>query len=295
MKVSSLKNDIKLIEDALYSYLDNDNELIKKLFDSMRYSVDAGGKRIRPCLVLEFSRLCGGDDKTALPFACALEYIHTYSLIHDDLPCMDDDDMRRGKPSNHIVYNEDTALLAGDALQSLAFEIMSSPETVNKAGTSNAVRCINTLANFCGAKGMVGGQVIDLENEKKSATYEEVLECDDLKTGGLIKAACVMGAILGGADDSQIAMAEKYGKCIGISFQIMDDILDITSTDEELGKPVGSDLENNKTTYVSLFGIEKCRQMVNELTDEAIKSLDSFDADSTALKELALSLANRKK
>lgn len=295
MKVSSLKNDIKLIEDALYFYLNNDNKLIKKLFDSMRYSVDAGGKRIRPRLVLEFSRLCGGDDLTALPFACALEYIHTYSLIHDDLPCMDDDDMRRGKPSNHIVYAEDTALLAGDALQSLAFEIMSAPETVKNAGAYKSVRCINTLANFCGAKGMVGGQVIDLENEKKSAKYEEVLECDDLKTGGLIKAACVMGAILGGADDSQVKMAETYGKCIGISFQIMDDILDITSTNEELGKPVGSDLENNKTTYVSLFGIEKCRQMVNELTDEAIKALDCFSADKSALKELALSLANRKK
>ncbi len=295
MKVSFLKNDIELIESSLFSYLNNDNELINKLFDSMRYSVDAGGKRIRPRFVLEFSRLCGGDDDTALPFACALEYIHTYSLIHDDLPCMDNDDMRRGKPSNHIVYNEDTALLAGDALQSLAFEIMSAPETVDRAGASKAVRCINTLACFCGAKGMVGGQVIDLENEKKEATYEQVLECDDLKTGGLIKAACVMGAILGGADDSQIAMAEKYGKCIGISFQIMDDILDITSTDEELGKPVGSDLENNKTTYVSLFGIEKCRQMVDELTDEAIKALDSFDDDSTALKNIALSLANRKK
>lgn len=295
MKVSFLKNDIELIESSLFSYLNNDNELINNLFDSMRYSVDAGGKRIRPRFVLEFSRLCGGDDDTALPFACALEYIHTYSLIHDDLPCMDNDDMRRGKPSNHIVYNEDTALLAGDALQSLAFEIMSAPETVDRAGASKAVRCINTLACFCGAKGMVGGQVIDLENEKKEATYEQVLECDDLKTGGLIKAACIMGAILGGADDSQIAMAEKYGKCIGISFQIMDDILDITSTDEELGKPVGSDLENNKTTYVSLFGIEKCRQMVDELTDEAIKALNSFDDDSTALKNIALSLANRKK
>lgn len=290
-----MKNDIKLIENSLYSYLDNDNALIKKLFDSMRYSVDASGKRIRPRLVLEFSRFCGGNDETALPFACALEYIHTYSLIHDDLPCMDDDDIRRGKPSNHIVYGEDTALLAGDALQSLAFEIMSAPETVNKAGATNTVRCINALADFCGAKGMVGGQVIDLENEKKSASYEEVLECDDLKTGGLIKAACVMGAVLGGANDSQVKMAEKYGKCIGISFQIMDDILDITSTDEELGKPVGSDLENNKTTYVSLFGIDKCRQMVNDFTNEALEALDYFDADKTALRELALSLANRKK
>lgn len=290
-----MKNDIKIIEDALYSYLPSDNKLIKSLFDSMRYSVDAGGKRIRPRLLLEFSKLCGGDDKIALPFACALEYIHTYSLIHDDLPCMDDDDMRRGKPSNHKVYGEDIALLAGDALQSLAFETMSLPETVSNAGAEKSVRCINTLASFCGAEGMVGGQVIDLENEKKSAVYEEVLECNDLKTGGLIKAACVMGAILGGADEEHIKMAEIYGKCIGISFQIVDDILDITSTDEELGKPVGSDIENNKSTYVTLFGIEKCKQMVDELTEESLKALDSFSGDKDPLRELALSLAKRKK
>lgn len=293
--MNPLKNDIKMIEDALYSYLNNDNEMIKLIFDAMSYSVDAGGKRIRPRLVLEFARLCGADVEAALPFACAVEYIHTYSLIHDDLPCMDNDDMRRGKPSNHTVYGEDIALLAGDALQSLAFEVMSSSDTVNKAGADKTVRCINTLAGFCGASGMVGGQVIDLENEKKTASYEEVLECNDLKTGGLIKASCVMGAILGGADENHIEMAETYGRCIGISFQIVDDILDITSTDEVLGKPVGSDIENNKSTYVSLFGIDKCRQMVDELTAEALKALDSFDFDKTALKELALSLAKRKK
>lgn len=287
--------DNKTIEKALYSYLPDNNDLIKTLFDSMRYSVDAGGKRVRPQLVLQFSRLCGGDDNAALPFACAIEYIHTYSLIHDDLPCMDDDDMRRGKPSNHKVFGEDIALLAGDALQSLAFEVMSLPKTVENAGADKASKCINTLSKFCGAKGMVGGQVIDLENEKKSASYEEVLECNDLKTGGLIKAACVMGAIIGGADDNQLKMAEKYGKCIGLSFQIVDDILDITSTNEELGKPVGSDIENNKSTYVTLFGIEKCRVMVDELTKEAIEALDSFDADSTELKEFALNLAERKK
>lgn len=287
--------DNKTIEKALYLYLPDNNDLIKTLFDSMRYSVDAGGKRVRPQLVLQFSRLCGGDDNAALPFACAIEYIHTYSLIHDDLPCMDDDDMRRGKPSNHKVFGEDIALLAGDALQSLAFEVMSLPKTVENAGADKAVKCINTLSMFCGAKGMVGGQVIDLENEKKSASYEEVLECNDLKTGGLIKAACVMGAIIGGADDNQLKMAEKYGKCIGLSFQIVDDILDITSTNEELGKPVGSDIENNKSTYVTLFGIEKCRVMVDELTKEAIEALDSFDADSTELKEFALNLAERKK
>ena len=290
-----MNNDIKLIEDALYSYLPSDNDLIKTLFDSMRYSVDAGGKRIRPRLLLEFSRLCSGDDKTALPFACAVEYIHTYSLIHDDLPCMDNDDIRRGKPSNHKVYGEDIALLAGDALQSLAFETMSLPDTVKNAGCSKTVECINILAHFCGAKGMVGGQLIDLENEKKSASYEEVLECDDLKTGGLIKAACVMGAVLGGADKKQIKMAEAYGKCIGVSFQIIDDILDLTSTDEELGKPVGSDIENNKSTYVSLFGIDKCREMADKLTDEAVKTLDCFDGDKSVLRELALSLAKRKK
>lgn len=286
-------NDISLIEKSLYGYIPEKYLYIDKLFNSMRYSVEAGGKRVRPRLVLEFSRLCGGSDEAAMPFACAVEYIHTYSLIHDDLPCMDDDDMRRGKPSNHKAFGEDTALLAGDALQSLAFEVMSLPQTVSNAGADRAVRCISKLAFYCGAKGMVGGQIIDLENETKTATYEEVYSCNDLKTGGLIKAACAMGAIIGGADEEKVKLAEEYGRAIGIAFQVVDDILDVTSTDEKLGKPVGSDAQNHKSTYLTLFGIDRCREMVDELTGEAISALNKFDGDTTALAELALSLAKR--
>lgn len=286
-------SDLNLIENALYGYIPADLKYEKRLTESIAYSLKAGGKRIRPRLTLEFSRLCGGDDKTALPFACGLEMIHTYSLIHDDLPCMDNDDMRRGKPSNHKVYGEDIALLAGDALQSLAFEVMSSAEAVKNAGAEASVKCINILSSYCGTVGMVGGQVIDLENENKIADLDSVTECNRKKTGALIKAACEMGCVCAGADEEKIKAARKFGDNIGIAFQIVDDILDVTSSDEELGKPVGSDEENNKSTYVSLLGIEECKKRVDKLTDEAIKALSVFEGDTTSLKELALNLSKR--
>lgn len=288
-------NDINLIENALYGYIPEGLTYEKNLVDSLSYSLKAGGKRIRPRLTLEFSRLCGGDDKAALPFACAVEMIHTYSLIHDDLPCMDDDDMRRGKPSNHKVYGEDIALLAGDALQSLAFDVMSSTETVKSSSAETCVKCINILSRYCGTQGMVGGQVIDLENESKTAGLESVTECNRKKTGALIKAACEMGCAAAGADDEKIKAARKYAENIGIAFQIVDDILDVTSSDEELGKPVGSDAENHKSTYVSLLGIDECKRRVDILTKEAIDSLRAFDGDTSALKELSLKLSERKK
>jgi len=267
--------------------------LEKNLVDSMEYSLMAGGKRVRPVLVAEFAQLCGGNPEKSLPAAVAVECIHTYSLIHDDLPCMDDDDFRRGKPSNHKVYGEDISLLAGDALQSLAFEALSSPEFVSDVGADKAIRCVNILSAYCGAKGMVGGQVIDIEHENKNAGIEIISEMDRKKTGALIKSACEMGCVCGGGTEEQIKSAEKYGECIGLAFQVMDDILDVTSTGEALGKPVGSDLENNKSTYVSLLGIDKCREIVKEQTNQAIEALNSFSGDVTALKEFALNLANR--
>lgn len=289
-----MNNDIKLIESALYDYIPKGLTYEKALVDSIAYSLKAGGKRIRPRLTLEFSRLCGGDDKSALPYACALEMIHTYSLIHDDLPCMDNDDMRRGKPSNHKVYGEDIALLAGDALQSLAFETMSRKETVEASSAQASVRCINILSSYCGTAGMVGGQVIDLENENKTADLDSVTVCNIKKTGALIKAACEMGCVSAGADEEKILAAGKFGENIGIAFQIVDDILDVTSSDEELGKPVGSDEENHKSTYVSLLGIDECKKRVDKLTAEAIECLNVFDGDITALKELSINLSNRK-
>ncbi|MCH5304585.1 MAG: polyprenyl synthetase family protein [Ruminococcus sp.] len=287
-------NDLQIIENALYGYIPKGLKYEKNLVDSIEYSLKAGGKRIRPKLVLEFSRLCGGSDKSALPFACAIEMIHTYSLIHDDLPCMDNDDMRRGKPSNHKVFGEDIALLAGDALQSLAFDVMSQSSTLENASAEACVRCINILSSYCGTVGMVGGQVIDLENENKIADLSSVTECNRKKTGALIKAACEMGCVCAGADEEKILAARKFGENIGIAFQIVDDILDVTSSDEELGKPVGSDIDNNKSTYVSLLGVDECKKRVDKLTKDAIDALDCFDGNTSSLKQLALNLSNRK-
>ncbi len=256
---------------------------------AMRYSVENGGKRIRPTLLLSFCELCGGDVNKALPLACALEMIHTYSLIHDDLPCMDDDDMRRGKPSCHIVYGYEYALLAGDALLTLAFETALKADLPAEAVVASA----KELAVAAGWAGMVGGQVMDLQNEGKRVTVEEIEKTDHLKTGELIRAACVIGCIAAGARD-KIPYAEVFARDIGLSFQIVDDILDVTSSTEALGKPVGSDDENEKCTYVSLLGIEDSRKFVSRLTAEAKDSLKMFDGDVTALSDLADSMENRK-
>ena len=283
-----------LIETALKEYLPKGKFTEQTLIDSMEYSLMCGGKRIRPLLTLLFCELCNEDVKKALPYACAVEMIHTYSLIHDDLPCMDDDDYRRGKPSNHKVYGEDIATLSGDALQSLAFEIMLSEEAVSSVSAEKAAKAAYTLSKYCGTLGMVGGQVIDIENEGKRAKLEVLQEMDEKKTAALIKAACEMGCIVGGACEEKLDAATKYAHNIGIAFQIMDDILDVTSTSEDLGKPVGSDSENDKSTYVSLLGIEECKKLVDTLTNEAIDALKAFDNDYSALSELALSLAQRK-
>lgn len=290
---NSFKDYQNLIETALKNYLPQGKYTEQTLIDSMEYSLMVGGKRIRPLLTLLFCELCNTDVSVALPFACAVEMIHTYSLVHDDLPCMDDDDYRRGKPSNHKVYGEDIATLCGDALQSLAFEIMLSDHTVAKTTADRAAKAACTLAKYCGALGMVGGQVIDIENENKNAPIEILTEMDTKKTAALIKAACEMGCIVGGGNSQQIKAASDYAQSIGIAFQIVDDILDVTSTSEALGKPVFSDSDNNKSTYVSLLGIDKCKELVNEHTQKAIASLSAFDADTSALKELAFSLANR--
>lgn len=283
-----------MTEKALFDFLPDLNCREAKLIESMKYSLEAGGKRVRPRLVFEFNALCGGNPDAAAAAACAVEMIHTYSLIHDDLPCMDDDDLRRGKPSNHKVYGEDIALLAGDALQSLAFEILTSDKTAELMGDNASRKAANTLARYVGATGMVGGQVIDLMSENTNAPIEVLREMDYKKTACLIKAACELGCISANAGEKQLKAASEYAECVGLAFQIQDDILDQTSSDEELGKPVGSDNENSKSTYVSLLGIEKCRQLVDELTESAINALEAFDKESQTLKNFALELANRK-
>ena len=285
----------QLTEQALYDCLPDLNCREGVLIESMKYSLEAGGKRVRPRLVFEFSKLCGGTDDAAAPFACAVEMIHTYSLIHDDLPCMDDDDLRRGKPSNHKVYGEDIALLAGDALLTLAFETIASDRAAVLAGDKACRLAAKTLAAYAGATGMVGGQVIDLKSENTNAPLDVLREMDYKKTACLIKAACELGCIAANADDEQHEAAALYGECIGIAFQIQDDILDQTSTDDELGKPVGSDVENSKSTYVSLLGIERCRELVDELTNQALEALDTFKTDTAELKSFALALAKRTK
>ncbi|MGN1112118.1 MAG: polyprenyl synthetase family protein [Acutalibacteraceae bacterium] len=293
MSSNAVNQDIELIEKALEGFLPDDNCLEKTVIDSMRYSLMAGGKRVRPRLVLEFARLCGEKDEEVLPLACAVEMIHTYSLIHDDLPCMDDDDTRRGKPSNHKVFGEAAALLAGDSLLTLAFKTAFSG--LNAKNACRRAKCAELLAEFAGATGMIGGQIIDLESEGKAPQRERLEIMDKKKTGCLIKAACLLGCVGSGVfDEKKLSAAESYGESIGLAFQVVDDILDVTSTTQQLGKPVGSDMEQNKATYVSLLGIDECKRLAQELTDKAIKSLDAFDGDSTALKELAMSLAERK-
>lgn len=287
------QNDIAMIEKALEGFLPDYDCLEKSVIDSMRYSLMAGGKRVRPRLTLEFSRLCGGSDEEALPLACALEMIHTYSLIHDDLPCMDDDDMRRGRPSNHKQFGEAVALLAGDALLTLAFKTVFSG--LNADNAVRRAKCAEILAEFSGARGMIGGQIIDLASEGKPPKLERLEIMDRKKTGSLIKAGCLMGCISAGVYDAErLEAALCYGESVGIAFQIIDDILDVTSTEQQLGKPIGSDKEQNKATYISLLGIEKCTALADEYTDRAIKSLEKFSGDTQPLRELALSLAKRK-
>ncbi len=283
---------LPLIEDYLPTLIPSEKCTEKNVISSMKYSLLAPGKRLRPTLLLAFCDACQGDVESALPFACAVEMIHAYSLIHDDLPCMDDDDLRRGRPSNHIVFGDDIALLAGDALQALAYEAMLREESVNKFGL-NAAKAANILAKASGALGMVGGQVIDLETEGKNPTIDTITEMYSKKTGQLIKAPCVMGCVLADANQKETSAAECYAEKIGLAFQIVDDILDVISDTETLGKPIGSDVENKKVNYVTKFGIDKSREIVNNLTKEAIEQLSAFNSDTVFLKRLAADLASR--
>lgn len=243
----------------------------KSLFEAMQYSLLAGGKRLRPIFAFEFCRLCGAPWKNALPFAAAIEMIHTYSLIHDDLPCMDNDDFRRGRPTNHKVFGEAMAVLAGDALLTDAFCVAS---TANLNGDAVA-KAITVLAECAGSLGMVGGQVLDIMSEQRTLSEQEVLDIQTRKTGALINAACVLGVIAAGGTESQIAAAGKFAGLLGIAFQIRDDMLDVIGTQDEMGKGVGSDA--NKNTFVRLYGLERCEELVTQYTNKAIASLSVFE------------------
>lgn len=282
-----IKNQAEKIDNRLEYHLNLLNKSV--VTDAMTYSVKNGGKRIRPFLALEFAKACGGDLETALDFGCAIEMIHTYSLIHDDLPCMDNDDMRRGKPSCHIAFGEDNALLAGDALLTYAFKLITLANNLPAINTISAVRYLSEYAN-----GMIDGQVLDLQFEKTNPTVEEVLSMYKLKTGCLLIASCQLGCLASDKWSQGINnVAYEYAVNLGLAFQIQDDILDIISDEATLGKPVGSDEKNEKSTIVKFFGLEKAKELVNEYTQKAIGALDGIDGDTTTLKEFALYMANR--
>ena len=279
------------IDAALETYFVSPPESLAGLAESMRYSLLAGGKRIRPTLVLEFCRICGGDIDAAMPVACAIEMLHTYSLIHDDLPCMDDDALRRGRPTNHVVYGECTATLAGDALQAEAFGtiLRSALPAERKA------RCAEFLADAVGLDGMCGGQFLDMLGEGKKLSEQELADINSRKTGALLTAACRMGVAAGGGNEAQLEAASLYGAAIGAAFQIRDDMLDVLGNEQELGKPIGSDAQEEKNTYMALYGAEHCSQMIEKLTARAKDVLSGVFDDTAFLSALADSMAVRTK
>ena len=280
------------IERHLMSFTAERPHLREVLQEAMEYSLMAGGKRLRPVLMLEFCRMCGGDFEKYYDIACTIEMIHTFSLIHDDLPCMDNDDYRRGKPSCHKAFPENIALLAGDALNTLAFEVISDNALNGVIDPKAAVMLISVLSKAVGVNGMIGGQVIDLESEGKDISLDTLNVLQENKTGALIEAACVMGVVLSGRLD-MIGQAVAYASALGRAFQIVDDILDVTSTFEELGKPIGSDSEQNKITYVSLLGLDRSYAEAGKLTQQALLLLDGFE-DNGFLKELTEKLLSRR-
>ena len=260
----------------------------KLLFESIEYSLLAGGKRLRPIFAMEFCRMCGADWKKAAPLGAAVEMIHTYSLIHDDLPCMDNDDYRRGRLTNHKVYGEAMAVLAGDGLLTDAFAMASTAELKDPADMALA---IGVLSECAGSLGMVGGQVLDIMSEERECTEEEVLAIQSRKTGALINAACVLGVIAAGGTEDQIAAAGTFAGALGLAFQIRDDMLDIIGTAEEMGKGVGTDATKN--TFVKIYGLEKCETLVRKYTDIALEALSAFH-DIEYMAWLANSLTSRR-
>ena len=279
----------EFVEDYLKGiYQQYTDQPQQPLFEAMEYSLLAGGKRLRPIFALDFCRMCGGDWKSAAPFAAAIEMIHTYSLIHDDLPCMDNDDFRRGRPTNHKVYGEGMAVLAGDALLTDAFMLAASAKLPNPGDMATAIAL---MAEGSGSLGMVGGQVLDIMSEERELTEQEVLDIQSRKTGRLISIACCLGVLAAGGTEKQFDAAAQFAAGLGLAFQIRDDMLDVIGTQEEMGKGVGTD--ETKNTFVRLYGLEKCEELVQKYTKYAIDALAAFE-NTEFMMTLAKSLTDRR-
>lgn len=286
LRTKEYKHHIEQFLHDWYSRFHNEPQ--NKLFEAMEYSLLAGGKRLRPIFAFEFCRMCGTDWKAATPFAAAIEMIHTYSLIHDDLPCMDNDDYRRGRLTNHKVFGEAMAVLAGDALLTDAFSVAATAKLEDPANIGFA---ISVLSECAGSLGMVGGQVLDIMSEERTCNEEEVIAIQSRKTGALINAACVLGAIAGSADKHQLEAASRFAGALGLAFQIRDDMLDQIGTKEEMGKGVGTDTDKN--TFVRIYGLEKCEELVQRYTKVAIDALSAF-SDTAYMIEMAQALTVRR-
>lgn len=290
-----LKEQCAVVDAALDRYLPGEKELPHSVHKAMRYSVFAGGKRVRPILMLAACQAVGGDIGRAIPAACAMEMIHTYSLIHDDLPAMDDDDFRRGNPTSHKVFGEAIAILAGDALLTEAFKLVSDPRFAGGSEPAALLAVIHELASCAGSYGMVGGQVIDMESEGcQDIDLATVQYIHTHKTGALIKASVVAGALLGGAAGGELAAITRYGEAAGLAFQIADDILDIEGTTEEIGKDAGSDQARGKATYPAVMGLVAAKEEARSMMDEALKSLGTFGAEADPLREIARYIVQRR-
>ena len=292
-----LKKRTEEIEAVLKSYLPREVGFAKTMAQAMNYSVLAGGKRLRPMLILETCRMFGGEDKLAYPFMAAMEMIHTHSLVHDDLPALDNDDYRRGRLTTHKVYGEAMGVLSGVALLNYAYEVMLTAFDLaeDEKARARVIKALKVMSHKTGLYGMLGGQSVDVENDGKPMSREMINYIYENKTSALIEGSMMAGAILGGASAEEVAVVEKAASGIGLAFQIQDDILDVTSTAEELGKPIHSDEKNHKTTYVTLMGIEKASQQVAELSEEAVKLLEGLNKKNEFLFTLVKELVRRRK
>ncbi|HEX5034121.1 MAG TPA: farnesyl diphosphate synthase [bacterium] len=286
-----LESRKKIVDQALKDFLPSSDTWPTELHQSMNYSIAAGGKRLRPILAIAAAEALGKSHESVLPTACALEFIHTYSLIHDDLPAMDDDDLRRGQPTNHKVYGEAMAILAGDSLLTEAFHLIASSAKPEQAAV--ALEVISRIAAASGSRGMAGGQAVDLLSERVKISLEELERLHRHKTGKLIQVSIEAGALSAGADRRQLESLSRFGECIGLSFQIADDVLDIEGG-EEIGKDIGSDIANEKATYPALLGLEESKRLARELTEEALAVLRDFDAKADPLREIARYVVYRK-